>query len=1223
MKKTLSFLLIIIMMLSTPLTVYADTIGGDVGGGGTGNMDSSIQDYKAWSFRYQGYRFYIINNSFERVTDVYDYLFTTPIEIGYQCYDTRFDGPNSPNGKKVNTIADLANLTDSTSDEIPAPVRNNKGYGETFKEWFLKNIPYSGGGITITSGTSKKSVSGIVGVITEIVEEKKEEAPTEPEIPDYVYSTIFDGKTITSNFEYEYSQTCRRISIQEKQGALEHINNCNVFYTVAYNSCKAAYPYVTEAEAEYYAIARVSAILDSYKLTPLQKKFLCLFTYRNRELSYMVANKQPYGSLLQQNIPLSGGRTESVEGCPAQIFLTDSYAIKVPNYDSALDALADGHFLVVEPICWLYVPSNDINYPEKGKRTYGSYWNLAKKWVEQGGRDSGNFYASYMTELGNNCMVVNSDIENEEGNVIKAATIKKRTISESLAAMETSGLAMHLYSGDMLKKDISIIKNYVDETGEVEGNEVESITTSELNIMDETDHMVVKWETSEMEEEFNIGYHDDWETIIENSTHERVGEGAATISLNDNEKVVFIQLQRKEKVALSSDWVLEESEISKVFTTGEDSSSKNIAYKYGCLNNCVGHDYCGHYCNGNCCSRISCSHSCGDACEDGCIHSCGSGCRYYYCGHSCNNDCETAYCDFEFVDKSYSFKLKNENEAKSKNLIAKSDSFEVKNNTINKERGSLNNGTLNVSGFIYDFVLHRGDDKLSLASYINTDDTLEEIGYNSTSSKGSKTRLSADYQKSLKISLVDNSSDLNTSSKGDSGHGKCTNSDTASTSDKISVEKLVTIRTYSGVEMPVHDYINKNRKGMTLTSRANDMTAGKQILSGAVIRFNPYIRMTYTEIQGNKKSVYVLGEYERTIIPNDYAEIEWMYKEENMKIDSTMFAHDLVLTDKNDDKDWTDRGQVLKGGSSFTLTVKNQRVFLNTYQTILGDTSRGISEITGTYELSEKEAKEEHRKFVDQAITTYENTEVIQYVNNDVEAEYAWSGDGIKVYSGADISKLKNGSSKTSTDMKYYFAKDSSKNLSSEGDLDVNEIGTTKEYYRFYADTSGNIYMVEGNSVDAVENSVGTVVLTKGQGADSLSGQALFLDKRTQAVTKLIAALERNSGNDMTASWVSDGKWYNEAYDGVIIVVQMTELEIGFQYPSIRGLVLDPKLCPKLESKSEMGKNAFVTQYKVNISDDSEISTFKGENVYMYKGDLLFNSQRVYIPNMTVDDSSN
>ena len=109
----------------------------------------------------------------------------------------------------------------------------------------------------------------------------------------------------------------------------------------------------------------------------------------------------------------------------------------------------------------------------------------------------------------------------------------------------------------------------------------------------------------------------------------------------------------------------------------------------------------------------------------------------------------------------------------------------------------------------------------------------------------------------------------------------------------------------------------------------------------------------------------------------------------------------------------------------------------------------------------------------------------------------------------------------------------------------------------------------------------------------------------------------------MTASWVSDGKWYNEAYDGVIIVVQMTEIEIGFGIEYRRAAVLDPKLIPLLKSKGDMGNRAFVMQYKVKLSDDSEISTFKGENVYMYKGDLLFNSQKVYIPNMTVQDSSN
>lgn len=72
-----------------------------------------------------------------------------------------------------------------------------------------------------------------------------------------------------------------------------------------------------------------------------------------------------------------------------------------------------------------------------------------------------------------------------------------------------------------------------------------------------------------------------------------------------------------------------------------------------------------------------------------------------------------------------------------------------------------------------------------------------------------------------------------------------------------------------------------------------------------------------------------------------------------------------------------------------------------------------------------------------------------------------------------------------------------------------------------------------------------TPILTKAQDETNLSGTALALNHRTGVVTKLIATLERNTGDDTTASWAEDdGHWYNEAYTGIIIFKQSTRISI-------------------------------------------------------------------------------
>ena len=162
--------------------------------------------------------------------------------------------------------------------------------------------------------------------------------------------------------------------------------------------------------------------------------------------------------------------------------------------------------------------------------------------------------------------------------------------------------------------------------------------------------------------------------------------------------------------------------------------------------------------------------------------------------------------------------------------------------------------------------------------------------------------------------------------------------------------------------------------------------------------------------------------------------------------------------------------------------------------------------------------------------------------------------------------------------------------------------------------------MVEGSSISEVENNVGSIILTKSQGVDSLRSTAKLIDNKTYVIRKLLAAIERNTGNDATASWVSDGRWYNEAYSGIIIMVQRTGLDIGFNN-GLRNTVLDPKLIPIIDSKYDQGTTAFLMQYKAEISEDEPISYFMGEPIYMYGADEWFTSNKVFITNMTVQGS--
>jgi hypothetical protein len=56
------------------------------------------------------------------------------------------------------------------------------------------------------------------------------------------------------------------------------------------------------------------------------------------------------------------------------------------------------------------------------------------------------------------------------------------------------------------------------------------------------------------------------------------------------------------------------------------------------------------------------------------------------------------------------------------------------------------------------------------------------------------------------------------------------------------------------------------------------------------------------------------------------------------------------------------------------------------------------------------------------------------------------------------------------------------------------------------------------------------------------NAKAKEIDNKTYVVRKLLASVERGGGNDSTATWSK--KWYNEAMDGITVMVQETKINI-------------------------------------------------------------------------------
>lgn len=474
--------------------------------------------------------------------------------------------------------------------------------------------------------------------------------------------------------------------------------------------------------------------------------------------------------------------------------------------------------------------------------------------------------------------------------------------------------------------------------------------------------------------------------------------------------------------------------------------------------------------------------------------------------------------------------------------------------------------------------------------------------------------------------------------------------------------------------------------------RSSTNSALYTVKQTAKIEFYPYVKMSYmitkdninfpgyTEPNAsNGRTVYMLSDKKSTILPTNSIEVSWYNNAQadggyGLQMTSAQWSvHNRAV---QGDDGWQGPNQVLPGGALYQLKTKDTETYIKTitYNTLVEKDSRTWINVTDPSKYTTDSIIKSTQDYLNEAKNVIENFRIVQWVSKDIGAETAWqnASTSVKISAGGESLSNLGLPGKASTDSKYLLVNGTDKQAVNEADLDIEREYYQTTVYKGFTDVKGDIYiaaltvdtenkMIDQATLDKLVNLLKPVCGTNIQ--NSLSGLSdkmtysivkigskadktatilnnlqsssqynylYTLDLKTKFITNLINSVERNTGDDTrNATWTTDGKWYNEAFDGVYEVVQSATFKVGLGIPSLRTAVLDPNLCPAKASTSQIFTNAFKSQFCIDSKstaaldeDDGYIGTYEGIKVYLPDLTTMYISRPFYIPNANVQDTT-
>lgn len=623
--------------------------------------------------------------------------------------------------------------------------------------------------------------------------------------------------------------------------------------------------------------------------------------------------------------------------------------------------------------------------------------------------------------------------------------------------------------------------------------------------------------------------------------------------------------------------------------------------------------------------------------------------------HTHVNSCYTSPCsDFKWMDNTIKLGVWPDTTKFNKAVISdKHIAVTINNLTANTVSGTSSYRTVkidnartgtgestqlvsNVNAIV---LLFRGQDHLTLADWKNTSTNAKSYlgsmssdgSYNFRSSNNSiqSRKAGAEYDESFSVTVSNNGNPSVTDLATRFGPGKAASNGLRCPSSTSNFKfKTDTALTISNINVNIKVFwANGSDPGSSASSPSGSLRAGE------INNFYPYIRMRYDNDSSKNVNAYVLSQFKRSATFYDYATVSLdSSRPKHLNINSSQWTTHVKAQNSivqafgsltASDKERV-QSSILPGGATLSVATnrgESKKVTVTTYQAFL--TGNGQTQINNTggsttLPTNSGSLKSSHDAFASSVASGLQRGYIAEFATQGVKKSASEITSGRAPIRGGQ----KFGSNTLSTDAKYHF----NNYADSRFNTDVQTLAP--KYYTFFVNTSGEVRAVSGQSADGKSNA-GVLIAAKGSDTVTGSGAAATVAKKTGVVAQLRKALIDNEGNDKEASWASgDGKWYNEAFDGVTYMVNTTVINVGLWDPMERSTVLDP-----MQTQSQSSTEDFFNKDKYNSSVFSSyvdggpvvtVGTFTNSagssKTFSMDFSKLFVSDVFYIPNVTTQD---
>lgn len=334
--------------------------------------------------------------------------------------------------------------------------------------------------------------------------------------------------------------------------------------------------------------------------------------------------------------------------------------------------------------------------------------------------------------------------------------------------------------------------------------------------------------------------------------------------------------------------------------------------------------------------------------------------------------------------------------------------------------------------------------------------------------------------------------------------------------------------------------------------------------TSADLKFYPYHLMLYRakNSNGSPQNVYVTSENLSTMKVYNAVQLG-VYKKNpiNALLSSTQWsthARSLAFSAN------TDKKSVLAGGAILDLSMGNKgdtELGIRLWQACLRDEQVETVQ-ADSFNTSLSKAKEianNYQSEVKQVLTGYG---LVQYGIEGTKTDLNSVLSGTELHNNVDLA-WDGRNYKTSNDSKYYLKHDSQG--SDRANFDVLDSKVNKQtFYEILSDVDGNVILKKDNT------EIARASLSQDKSAILSNAEAKLLDDNTKLISNYFGSIDRGLGDSNKYDRTNSRK-YNEAYDGVGVLMTELSFDIGFSDNSgHRTTVLDTLLTSTSESKSDL-----------------------------------------------------